>query len=94
MREGKRGGFAYLAYFGGSRSNLYVEVNVWKENSPLETLFQSGYGVAAGVGLVEGLGLALELGSGLKSGVGDGPASMTGDAEGIRPEVSGVSTTP
>lgn len=71
-----------------------MNVNVWKEKQSAKTLFQPAYGVAAGLGLVEGLGLALELGSELKSGVGEGPASRTGDAEGIRPEVSGVSTTP
>jgi hypothetical protein len=92
MREESEEDLLTSLYFGGL--NLYVNVNVWKENSPPKTLFQPAYGVAAGVGLVEGLGLALELGSELNSGVGDGPASRTGDAEGIRPEVSGVSTTP
>jgi hypothetical protein len=52
----------------------------------------SGLGLGVGLALDSGLGLGVGVAS--KEGVGDGPASRTGGAEGIRPEVSGVSTTP
>jgi hypothetical protein len=62
------------------------------------------YWLSAGVGLTLGPGLAVDSGlapgvgltpgAGLKLAAGVGPVSMTGLALGIRPAVSGVSTTP
>src|SRR6202035_2302691 len=50
------------------------------------------HGPFAGVGF--GLELGFAPGIGLKAGNGVGPASSTGVAVGMRPEVSGVSITP